>query len=796
VRVPGGLAALALLAAAVAATFGEALLGPGVFFQRDILSYWYPGMTAFRRAVAEGAWPLWNPHVGFGAPLLADASFQIAYPPTWLALALPLHVYYKLFAFGHCLWAALGARLLARRLGVSPGAAAAAGGAFALSGPLLSAVSLFHHYAGASWMPWVLAAVVALARRPGPAAALGLGLAGGGQLLAGSGDLCLATGLAGVAGLAWHLARARATRAGLLRLVLSGLLAAAAAAALGALQWLPTAGQAMSGARAAQGAASTYWSLHPSSLADLAVPRLLAGLPLTPGARAAVFEGRAPLLGCLYLGIPTLAMAALGLVAGGRGARAAGVLTLFFLAASLGRHTPLYAALDAVPGFALMRYPQKHLVPVSLGVALVAALGLDAWLSPGDSRLRRRAWRLGGLLVLAGGLGIAAALWLLSGAHSLESLAVGALGMGAAATAVARSAILLAAIGPLVAWRATRDRPPLPATALLLLVWGADLVSVGRTINPLGPPELVTARPPVVETLLPLAGETRVQFVARDPGCTDRVGGPAGWSPSARAALASVEILRPPTGVRWGLFGSFDGEFTGLEPRRAGPVTAVAASVADTRAGLHLQRIGNVGQVLFLGHARVGGPVLVERLPTSYACALERLRVDDPLPRAYVVGGERPEGKDALAALFDPGFDPRKEVLLAEARPGSAPGRPGVARVARRTADTVEVEADVSAPGVLVLVEAFDSGWKATVDGQPTPVLRTNVLFRGVRLAPGRHLVRFSYRPRAAVLGLGLCGCGALLAAALAWSARRAREGGGGGLMPAGAGDSIPPREG
>jgi hypothetical protein len=778
----GGLAAVGL-AAAVAAVFSEALLGPGVFFQRDILAYWYPGMAAFRRAMGQGAWPLWNPHSGFGAPLLADAGLQIAYPPTWLALALPLHLYYKLFAVGHCLWAAFGTRLLARRLGASPGAAALAGGAFALSGPLLSAVSLFHHYAGASWMPWVLAGVVALARRPGPASALALGLSGGGQLLAGSGDLCLATGLAGAAGLAWHLAHARPGGREAARLAGHGLLAAAVAVLIGALQWLPTAVQALSGARAAQGVGSTYWSLHPSSLADLVVPRLLAGLPLAAEARAALFEGRAPLLEVLYLGVSTLALGALALAAGGRSARAMGAITLFFLAASLGRHTPLYDFLVALPGFGLMRYPQKHLLAASLGVALVAGSGMQLWLSPWGPAVRRRAWRLGGALVVASGLGVAAALWLLSGAGPLESLVGGtaavAPAMGSAAARVARSAVLLAAVGPLIAWRAMRERAPRAATALLVLVSGADLVSIGRTVNPLGPPELVETRPTVVDRLLPHAGETRVQYVAPDPACTRTVAGPRAWPPAARAAFASVEALQPPTGVRWGLFGSFDGEFTGLEPRWAGPVTAAASKLADSAAGLHLQRIANVGHVVFLGHARAGGPALAARLPTSYACGLELLRVDDPLPRAYVVGAERPAGKDALAALFDAAFDPRKQVLLADARPGGTPGAPGAARVLARAANVVEVEAELSAPGVLVLVEAFDPGWTASVDGHPAPVLRANVLFRGVRLAPGRHAVRFAYRPAAASLGACASGAGVLLAAALAWLAWREARGGG-----------------
>jgi hypothetical protein len=153
-------------------------------------------------------------------------------------------------------------------------------------------------------------------------------------------------------------------------------------------------------------------------------------------------------------------------------------------------------------------------------------------------------------------------------------------------------------------------------------------------------------------------------------------------------------------------------------------------------------------------------------------------------------------GEDALAALFDADFDPRKQVLLADARPGGTPGAPVAARVVSHTADVVDVEAELSAPGVLVLVEAFDPGWTASVDGHPASVLRANVLFRGVRLSPGRHVVRFAYRPAAATLGACSSGAGVLLAATLAWLARRGARGDGDGhLMPPGTGGSIAPRE-
>jgi uncharacterized membrane protein YfhO len=99
----------------------------------------------------------------------------------------------------------------------------------------------------------------------------------------------------------------------------------------------------------------------------------------------------------------------------------------------------------------------------------------------------------------------------------------------------------------------------------------------------------------------------------------------------------------------------------------------------------------------------------------------------------------------------------------------------GEARVTSRSSDAVEVEAELARRGVLVLVEAFDPGWVVRVDGQEAPLLRANVLFRGVRLSPGRHVVRFVYRPWTARLGLGLSSAGALATAALGFLGWRAR---------------------
>ena len=54
-----------------------------------------------------------------------------------------------------------------RALGLGPVPASVAGALWTASGPLLSAVNLFHHFAGAAWIPWVLLVLVRALHAPG-----------------------------------------------------------------------------------------------------------------------------------------------------------------------------------------------------------------------------------------------------------------------------------------------------------------------------------------------------------------------------------------------------------------------------------------------------------------------------------------------------------------------------------------------------------------------------------------------------------------------------------------------------
>ena len=49
--------------------------------------------------------------------------------------------------------------------------------------------------------------------------------------------------------------------------------------------------------------------------------------------------------------------------------------------------------------------------------------------------------------------------------------------------------------------------------------------------------------------------------------------------------------------------------------------------------------------------------------------------------------------------------------------------------------------------GYVVLNDVWHPWWTATVDGKPADILTANVLFRAVEVTPGRHQVRFEFKP-------------------------------------------------
>ena len=94
-----------------------------VLAARDVLTFHLPLRTTWRWLLLDqGVWPTWNPLIHGGQPLLSNPNYAAFYPPSWLALALPVSWALGLLALLHAAWGSWGSLAAGAALGVRAGA--------------------------------------------------------------------------------------------------------------------------------------------------------------------------------------------------------------------------------------------------------------------------------------------------------------------------------------------------------------------------------------------------------------------------------------------------------------------------------------------------------------------------------------------------------------------------------------------------------------------------------------------------------------------------------------------------
>jgi hypothetical protein len=773
-----GRAAVAGLALLVAFVLADVLRGR-VLFERDIAALQWGLAASFARSVAAGSPPLWNPWMGFGQPMLANPAAQVAYPPTWAGLLLAPERWYSVYAAGHLLLASVGLFSLARLLRLSTAGAALAAAAWTASGPLLSYVSLWHHFAGVAWLPWVLVAAERCALRPSVRRALAWAAVAAVQVLAGSLDAVVMTAGLEVLLLARHVRWRGPGHLVRRRLLGATALAAGLTVGLTAIQWVPTVGLVAGSVRPQlEEGTRGFWSLRPLGLTQWLVPLFPQDLPLTAEVRQYLYQGREPFLGSHYLGLAafTVALAAFR----GPRRRAALALALVVLASAalvLGRHGLVYPWLvAAAPPLRLFRYPPKAAIIGAFAFALLVGLGYDAWRRRSRPDAGWRAWVAVPSLVAAA-LAVAvlvaaregAPAWLKAPPGPARDWAVSAPVLGAA---------LLAAGAALLA--ASRLRPPMAASLAGALAL-ADLLQAHAGLNPTAPSALLSSPPEVLGVLARDGASRTYTFDYRvraagappwrlvEPAETDAL--PWAW----RAVLLGRQY--PPSLQRWGLPGSYEADpFSMDTPQRRSLWLLLVHSEPRPADHLRLLRVGGVSHVLARHREGLEALTPVATLSSPQAGDVRVLRVPGTLPRVLVTSGVRvAAGAAAYRVLLDPGFDPGREIVLPEGTP-RAPGADfhGQARVLSFRPDRLRVAVRLDGPGHLLVVEGYDPGWRALVDGVPQPLLRANAAFRAVALPAGDHVVDLVYRPASLWLGgaASLATAAAFALAACRWRPR------------------------
>ena len=154
------------------------------------------------------------------------------------------------------------------------------------------------------------------------------------------------------------------------------------------------------------------------------------------------------------------------------------------------------------------------------------------------------------------------------------------------------------------------------------------------------------------------------------------------------------------------------------------------------------------------------------------------------LPRAKLFSNWQisTNSDSTLKTLTEPAFDPFSSVIIE----GDTAGIPAPAAGKTADAGTVTFEsyapkkivlnANATAPSMLLLNDRDNPDWRVTIDGKPGTILRANYLMRAVYLPAGQHQVTFEFAPpvRAFYLSLGAVISGlALMGILMVWPKRK-----------------------
>jgi hypothetical protein len=139
------------------------------------------------------------------------------------------------------------------------------------------------------------------------------------------------------------------------------------------------------------------------------------------------------------------------------------------------------------------------------------------------------------------------------------------------------------------------------------------------------------------------------------------------------------------------------------------------------------------------------------------------LEVPDPLPRVRCVtkmAVDR-QARSAVAGL------PLERIAVVEQALDIEEGTPGRAAISVERPGMLEIAVETPTRQLLIVADSFHPGWQATVDGQPTPVVRANGDFLGVVVPAGRHDVTLRFNPPSLRGGWALSLLGLVLASGL-----------------------------
>ena len=761
-----------LIGGAIAATvafFYRAVFTDEIFISRDVHRVYYPFKKYWAERVASGEFPDWFPYDGLGQPFAGIVISGVFHPSNLLYLVLPIEQGIKLNILLCFPIALVGAFVFARRLGMRDSAAAVAGILFAFNGYMIGITNNILYLQAAATFPWAFVAADAYFRKPSVLRALGFSVLLALVLFAGDSQsfaVC-AVGTAFIA-----LLRRQPGRGAMQVLLWTG--AMLLTAVIAAVQIVPAFHVLSQGKPGAQPLEiALTWSMHPLRLLEVVFGPIFGGefgSKLSGQINRDLLQTQMATLWVesLHLGLPALLFAGVGLLGYRRSWKswaAAGVAAVLLLLI-LGKHTGVYGVLfDLVPLWRPFRYPEKLFPYFAFLVSVGAGFGLQEVLR--SERVRRVT-----VFVLA-------AAGLVSLAVSLQEFWIGGFGQrfiswyweGAPEAALARlqtglrngtlqTAFTCFGFAAILQWL-SGDRV---GRALVPVALFAQLFVSNGGVYEVTFPDLLREPPAFVSEVRRLErdevfGRARVLSAVESYAIPDV----PGMAKHDRYSWYVASALEPDTPALWDI-ESGNGYLPGVT-QRIHNLMKQGRTWFTRYTGLFNIRYMSMAAEFY---EEIGGRadvVVAEQPPLRLVLlgnptAKERAFLAHP----RCVSGE----EESLALMPTSRFQPDHQALFEcgegdfASEGGSAPVD-GRVHVISYAPERIEVQVETQEQAVLVLNDAFYSGWTASVSGEPVQIKPANHAVRGVLVPAGAHDVVFSYRTPGLMAGAAVSGGGLLL---------------------------------
>jgi len=792
-------------------------LGSNILLQKQLL-------VDFMKAMEL---PLWNPYLYGGQPYWAHVPYFPLYPANLLYLFLPFFKAFNVTLISHVIGCSVCAYLFSRVIGLHQTSSFVAGIIYGFCGYTLSLISHGCRLLAMPYLPllflfwhlfllegkkkWFIITVI-------------VGVI---QVLAGASETNVMSLLSL---LGWTLFYPY-PRTSIFRRVVCWSLLGTFIVGIASFQIFPTVEMILQSSRGHKMGYTTfsYWSLSPKRLPELAFPGFLGRIDTLPVEKHfwghKVVDQGIPYILSIYFGWIALTLAIVGGLRKNtprppsRGDKDRDsvfpfrarifllALFAFSLLLSLGRFLPFFQVLyQYVPLISLFRHPIKLLTAGILPLAVLAGYGsellfgglhppapLNPPLTPPRRGLRPLTPPQGGkisapslkmsivLWGIAGILLIITATFLLSDNFTNRFQEVFFEQSGGTPPyppqgEIARGGVKFSFLHASAIWllmillyQYHRIKRRQWQHWILAGILAVDLLAAGKPVNPSALEGFFTKEPDLVQDIRRKIGEGRLFRTKSSSEYTVSV-------PSDNVVWLyrwNLEILDSYLAAFYRFPVIFHEDLDGLVQVHLVTLKSRIDSLPWERR-LPLLSAGGVTLILTSDKISIPGVHRIAEIPNRSDMSLYLYQNETAAARVeFVTGWEVVNSNaEALDALLNPNYDPRRHVVLQKPESTIFEMHSGTLKIPTADSNFYECDGPVQikkitsnthsalfsvsnhCDGYLVFSEPFYPGWRVSVDGKPIPIWRANLAFSAIFLLAGEHEVKRSYRPNSLLFGV------------------------------------------